>query len=848
MITLHEGGKPAPLVELDPFVATDIEVRERWRIEVAAQGQRLQVALGLRDLPLRVVNGGGGLGLHTVGIAGTVRIGRHEFDIAPEHVTDPTSEWRRSLLTMMERAARRRVDYTVSERLRLVQGTFVDFFAFTFAVSLEHASRHEQVRLYRSQREAAPVLRGRLLVSEQLRSSLTRPHLLVCEVDRLDADNPVNQLLCWAGNQLLPAVQDGRVRRTLSHQLDILPSVSATRPPLPFRTRLPQQFAHYATAVDLALALARALGPEAQRDSNPGGGLVVGTERLFEQFVEQSLAVISPGRPWTVDAQHRKRFAVTVPPNDGRDYFSQPDNIVRAGGQGTLIVDAKYKRFEDASEDVGGDGPTIPTSIRCGRSGGSWLPASIAALPEARSRCRAPHTMVGYSRVAGASDHGRSRHRRPQPAGRSRRHPSVRRFAGRSDRRGTPLTAQERIQLAVGVGAAAVQGRVPASEETVFGWLGVAASLFDGELPSWFLERTDPAVVYLARAAVIEVLGAIPPPELAHAFEGHLAASDSGTHEGRRRSGAYYTPATLVDLVVEQTIGPIAARATSTEELLAIRIFDPAVGCGGFLLAALRLLVAHAVELSRGALSTAQASRLIVERSLYGVDVNPLAALVTAGLLRRTTNAKRAPHPNIQWADTLLVHDVGFRSAAGVPPIDVAAWPDGAGPFDAVIGNPPWGPVKPAIRQFLAHADPSALTRQGAELWDSVRSSSPGVVQRWDDHAKKTREYAAALRASSAYRHQGPGDADLYRYFVERAHGLIGEEGRLGLLVPGGILRAEGTAPLRQLLLRTGTIELALEFINTSRLFAIHPMFRFAMLVWQTRGTTRAAPGWIRSA
>ncbi len=85
---------------------------------------------------------------------------------------------------------------------------------------------------------------------------------------------------------------------------------------------------------------------------------MVGTERLFEQFVEQSLAVISPGRPWTVDAQHRKRFAVTVPPNDGRDYFSQPDNIVHAGGQGTLIVDAKYKRFEDASEDVGGDRPT----------------------------------------------------------------------------------------------------------------------------------------------------------------------------------------------------------------------------------------------------------------------------------------------------------------------------------------------------------------------------------------------------------------------------------------------------------------------------------------------------------
>ena len=358
MTTLYEGGEPTPLVELDPLVAEDIEVRERWRIEVAQKGQRLQVALGLRDLPLRVVEGASGPGLRTTGIAGTVRLGRRELDIAPKHVNDPTSEWRRSLLTMMERAARRRADYTVSDRLRIVQGTFVDFFAFAFAVSLEHGSRREQVRLYRSQRETAPVLRGRLLVSEQLRSSLTRPHLLVCEVDRLDPDNPVNQLLRWAGNQLLPAVHDGRVRRSLSHQVGKLPIVSAARPPLPFRTRLPQQFAHYAAAVDLALALARAQGPEAQRSSGPGASLAIGTERLFEQFVEQSLAVVAAGRSWTVDAQHRERFAVAVPPNDGRDYFSQPDNIVRVGGQSTLVVDAKYKRFEDASEDVRGTRPT----------------------------------------------------------------------------------------------------------------------------------------------------------------------------------------------------------------------------------------------------------------------------------------------------------------------------------------------------------------------------------------------------------------------------------------------------------------------------------------------------------
>ncbi len=358
MIELRESGHGTLLFDIDPSIHNDIDAREQWRSGISREAQRLQTTLGLRDLPLRLVDGADGLRLNSSGIAGTVRIGRREFDIAPKHVSDPSSAWRPSLLVMIERAARRRIDFTVTDHLSFSHMSFVDYFAFAFSACLDRASRREQVRLYRSQRETSPVLRGRLLVSEQLRSALTRPHLLVCEVDRLDSDNPVNQLLRWAGSQLLKDVRDGGVRRALSHQLDKLPPVSRSRPPLPFRNRLPQQFAHYSTAVELALALVRAQGPDPRGGASPGAGFAVGTERLFEQFVEQSLLVASAGRQWTVDPQLRERFAVAVAPNEGRDYFSQPDNVVRLGGKTTLVVDAKYKRFEDASEDFRGGRPT----------------------------------------------------------------------------------------------------------------------------------------------------------------------------------------------------------------------------------------------------------------------------------------------------------------------------------------------------------------------------------------------------------------------------------------------------------------------------------------------------------
>ncbi len=357
-LTLREAGPEIPLQALDSQTS-DLEVRERWRKQVFQRSRRLQELLGLREMPLVIRDREDGPTLRTVGLAGTLRLGSFEIDIAPKYMTDQSAtEWHRSLIAMMERIARRRADYSLSDGLDLGPTTFLDYFGYSYAVALEHATRREAVRLYTSRRERSPVLRGRLLVADQLRSALTAPHLLVCEVDRLDADNPINRLVRWAGTYLLTVVTDGRVRRYLSHQLDRLPDVATPRPPVPFRASLPPQFSHYSTAVDLALALSRAQGPNPSTMAAVGAGFVVGTERLFEQFIERSLAVISHTAPWSAIPQRRERFAEPLPGNVARAFFSKPDNVVQVNSTTRLVVDAKYKRFEDATEDSHGSRPT----------------------------------------------------------------------------------------------------------------------------------------------------------------------------------------------------------------------------------------------------------------------------------------------------------------------------------------------------------------------------------------------------------------------------------------------------------------------------------------------------------
>jgi 5-methylcytosine-specific restriction endonuclease McrBC regulatory subunit McrC len=357
-LTLREGGAAVLLTEVDPRI-TDVTIRERWRSLVSSHGVRLRRDLGLREAALQLDETPDGPALRVSGVAGTLRVGSSEIDVAPKHVQGlDESNWRRALIAMMERAARRRADFSLSDRLELGHGSFSDYFAYTFAVALEYAQRREPVRLYVSQREESRVLRGRLLVTEQLRSTLTKPHVLVCEVDRLDPDNPVNRLLRWAGTTLLGLARDGRVRRLLSHHLSKLPDVTSVRPPLPLRATLPRQFAHYSTAVELAVALAHAEGPHAQSSADQGSGFLVGTERMFEQFIERSLAAVASHAPWEAVPQARELFATPEPPNPGRRFDSKPDNIIQIDGTTELVVDAKYKRFEDATEETRGSRPT----------------------------------------------------------------------------------------------------------------------------------------------------------------------------------------------------------------------------------------------------------------------------------------------------------------------------------------------------------------------------------------------------------------------------------------------------------------------------------------------------------
>jgi hypothetical protein len=129
-------------------------------------------------------------------------------------------------------------------------------------------------------------------------------------------------------------------------------------------------------------------------------------------------------------------------------------------------------------------------------------------------------------------------------------------------------------------------------------------------------------------------------------------ASSSGHSAARKQSGTFYTPQPLAEFVVRRTLAPLVA-GRSSDDILALRVVDPAMGSGAFLVAACRYLArAYARALvDEGRASTsdfdaperAALRRLVAERCLAGVDRNPVAVQVARLSLWLTTLAHGKP-------------------------------------------------------------------------------------------------------------------------------------------------------------------------------------------------------------
>jgi N-6 DNA Methylase/Eco57I restriction-modification methylase len=492
--------------------------------------------------------------------------------------------------------------------------------------------------------------------------------------------------------------------------------------------------------------------------------------------------------------------------------------------------------------------------------------------------------------------------------------------------------------------------------DTVMGQAVVAVSTTPMEGGS---KRTRPTrararIVY--RDLDVEQLGAV--YERVLEYEPSPGATLVRTREVRKSSGTFYTPRALTGFLVRRTLAPLV-KGRSAEEIVRLRILDPAMGSGAFLVAACRYLsiVAEEALILEGtwhahdvtAVDRAALRRDVASRCLFGVDLNPMAVqlarlslwlatlatdkplsfldhhLVTGNSLvgaspddlrrqpgggaargRRHEELPLFPEENLS---SVVEHAIQIRLRLTLEPDDTAAivrekertlaalhgkdsslatwsrlldlwcagwfWSNGAPPdratfreLSARLLERTCALPERLCSQFLSHSDATAercrfhhwplvfpevfLDDQGhpraVSGFDAVIGNPPWEMVRGDsgDEDIRTSRKAEArrltdfVRESGIYRVDSSAHVNLYQLFVERALQLVRRGGRIGLVLPSGLVSDAGAAPLRRHLFDGAEVDAITGLDNREAIFPIHRSTRFVLLTCTAGQPTQA--------
>ncbi|MFF4387853.1 Eco57I restriction-modification methylase domain-containing protein [Streptomyces sp. NPDC001552] len=244
----------------------------------------------------------------------------------------------------------------------------------------------------------------------------------------------------------------------------------------------------------------------------------------------------------------------------------------------------------------------------------------------------------------------------------------------------------------------------------------------------------------------------------------------------RKKTGSYYTPSSLVEVLLDSTLDPVIDAAqergedrvaadsrlnsveTVVEELLSLTVCDPACGSGHFLVAAARRIAKRVASVREStpepsADGVRHALHEVVARCLYGVDLNPMAVeLAKVSLWMEALEPGKA----LGFLDGHIKHGNGLIGAT--PALLRGGIPKEA--FKAVEGDDPtiatrWQKENQEQREGIYMLD--------AELEESVTVTNTAFATELRAVVDKAPTDELAQVRALARRYQAWGESSAYR-------------------------------------------------------------------------------------
>lgn len=151
--------------------------------------------------------------------------------------------------------------------------------------------------------------------------------------------------------------------------------------------------------------------------------------------------------------------------------------------------------------------------------------------------------------------------------------------------------------------------------------------------------------------------------------------------------------------------------------------------------------------------------------------------------------------------------------------------------FDVIVGNPPWKEVRVKKLSFYAMESPGihGLGSTERELMVAELDEQPDLQRRLLAEMRRVSVQRRVL--DSGDYEASRGDRDLYKYFCQRYRSLLRPDGAFGVVLPRGILTAEGSEKFRRWLYERSTV-VRIDTCENRRswMFDSHPQYSVALV------------------
>ena len=334
-LELQEYGKP---VECDA-VLIDLEA-------LKAANTRWSRALRLGADPILVDElEDGRLRLRATMVAGVVRIGTTDLEIAPKFLNNSNASWQTVLWRILSIVEGGFVDSELTTAHQADTLSLPDLLAQMFLDSYARGAARGLPRAYATESASGPTLRGSLDTS-RIGEWIARPWSVPHTADMLTDDTALSRLLRWAAETLSMMVQSPSRAMALREVSGGLAHVGR-RPPHEAevqRIALGTQHRALEPARLVGLLLLEGAGVHHAAGAHALSGFLWNSDAIYENFVFW-LCQRAARRAGLAASKKEVKFGTLIA-GPGSKLATSPDVVFRnAADQTVAVTDAKYKRF-----------------------------------------------------------------------------------------------------------------------------------------------------------------------------------------------------------------------------------------------------------------------------------------------------------------------------------------------------------------------------------------------------------------------------------------------------------------------------------------------------------------------